>query len=108
MSFITRNLNQNITIWTAGATDVYGTPTWSSPTTIKGRWEDKQIKTVDYQGNDIISNAIVYTEIDIALGDYVYLGISADTTPPTSAREVRNYSKIPDLKNKMYLRKIIL
>jgi hypothetical protein len=108
MSFITRNLNQNITIWTAGATDVYGTPTWSSPTTIKGRWEDKQIKTVDYQGNDIISNAIVYTEIDIALGDYVYLGISADTTPPTSAREVRNYSKIPDLKNKMYIRKIIL
>jgi hypothetical protein len=108
MSFITHNLNQKITIWTAGATDVYGTPTWSSPTTIKGRWEDKQVKTIDYQGNDIISDAIVYLDVDVSFGDYIYLGVSTATSPPAAAKEIRNYSKSPDLKNKKYIRKVIL
>ena len=108
MSFITNNLFQDITKWTAGAKDRYGAPTWSAPVTIKGRWEDKQVKTTNFQGNDIISNSIVYVDVDLSFGDYIYLGISTATSPPAAAKEVRNFSKIPSLKNKFFQRKAIL
>lgn len=108
MSWTNRNLRQTITKWTAGATDIYGNPTWSSPVTLKGRWEDKQVKTVDFQGNEIISNAIVYVGEDLLLGDYIYLGTSTASSPPAAAREVRNFSKSPSLDTTKYIRKAIL
>ena len=108
MGFHTRNFYQDATYWTAGAKDLYGNPTWSSPVTVKCRWEDKQVKTIDFQGNEIISNSIVYLDVDLTLGDYLYNGISTDSSPPISAKEVRNFSKIPSLKGNAYQHKVIL
>lgn len=108
MNFVTRNLFEDITVWVAGTTDIYGNPTWSSPSTIKGRWEDKQVKAVDARGDEIISQAVVYVDTDVALGDYIYQGVSTATSPPVSAKEVRNFSKIPSLKGNIYQRKVIL
>lgn len=108
MSWISRNLKQTLTKWSAGATDVYGNPTWSSPVTVKCRWEDKQIKTLDFQGNEIISNSVVYVGEDISFGDYVYLGVSTVSSPPAAAKEVRNFSKSPSINASSFERKVIL
>ena len=97
-----------MTKWSAGSTDIYGNPTWSSPITLKCRWEDKQIKTKDFQGNDIISNSIVYVNEDLSFGDYIYLGVSTASSPPAAAKEVRNFSKTPNINATSYERKVIL
>lgn len=108
MSFITRNLIQDATKWTAGTKDLYGNPSWSSPIDVKCRWEDKQTKAVDFQGNEIISNAIVYVDTDFAMGDYIYLGISSATTPPALAKEVRNFQTSPRIRGGDSQRKVTL
>lgn len=107
MSFINRNLLQDVTVWTAGATNVFGNPTYTVRT-IKGRWEDKHIKTINFQGDEIISNAIVYVDSDVGPGDYMMLGISTASTPTTTAEEVKGFSKSPSLKVNLYQRKVVL
>jgi len=104
----TRHLKQTATLWSAGATDVYGNPTFSAPVAVPCRWEDKQTKALDFQGNEIISNSIVYVDRDYAMGDYLLLGVSVAATPPATAKEVRNFSKIPNLKATEFVRKVIL
>jgi hypothetical protein len=108
MSIATRNLKQTATLWTAGATDVYGNRTWSAPVPIPCRWEDVQEKVLDFQGNEIISKAIVYVDRDLSNNDYIGLGVYSDLTPPAAAKEVRNFSKIPNLAATQYVRKVIL
>lgn len=108
MSWVTRNLRQTVTRWTpSGARDLYGNQSWTR-STLKGRWEDTQVKTVDSQGNELISNAVVYLDSDVATGDYLFLGNSTDSTPPSTAREVKNFSKIPSLRLDTYERKAVL
>jgi hypothetical protein len=108
MTISTRHLKQTATLWTAGATDVYGNPTFSAPVTVPCRWEDKQTKAIDFQGNDIISNSIVYVDRDYTMGDYLMLGTSVSATPPSIAKEVRNFSKVPNLRATDFTRKVVL
>lgn len=107
MSFTTRNLYADITIWTIASKDGHGKPTWTT-SYAKGRWETKQEKTVDAQGNDLISNAVVFLDTDVSTGSYLYEGISTDTSPPSTAREVKNFSKIPNIRGTQFERKAIL
>ena len=107
MKLSLRNRNQTATRWTPVTTDIYGNSSYTL-STLKVRWEDKQIKTTDFRGNEIISNAIVYTGEDIGPGDYLYLGTSTATTPPYGAREVRNFNKSPNLAATDYIRKAVL
>lgn len=107
MSFINRNLLQDVTVWTAGATDVFGNPSFTVRT-IKGRWEDKQIKAINFQGDEIISSSVVYVDSDVGPGDYVMLGVSVASTPPSAAKEVKGFNKSPSLKVNLYQRKAVL
>lgn len=107
MGFPTRNLTSDITIFTIASKDIYGKPTWTT-STAKGRWEYKQEKTIDAQGNDFMSNAVVYLDTDVTTGSYLYEGISTDSSPPSTAREVKNFSKIPGIRGTYYERKAIL
>jgi hypothetical protein len=96
--FFERNLKQTATLWTKGALDAYGNPTWSTPVAIKVRWEETRQKTMDAKGNTIISNAVVYAMNDIVPGSYLYLGSSSASSPPSTAWEVKAFNKIPSLK----------
>ena len=107
MSWTQRNLRQKITLWVVSSKDVYGKPTYTS-SIIKGRWEDKQQNTVDSEGNDLVSNATVFVGIDIATGSYLYNGVSEETSPAAGSREVKNFSKIPNIRGNIYERKAIL
>jgi len=105
MSYITRNLQQNITIWTV-TTDGYGGYTYGSPTTVKGRWEEKAEMFRQLTGEETVSKAIAYLHTDVAVGSYLYLGTSTDATPPATAHQVAAAAKIPNLRNLDYLRKL--
>lgn len=107
MKLSQRNRNQISTRWTPDTLDIYGNATWIS-SSLKVRWEDKKEKTVDIEGNDIISNSIVYLGEDILIGDYLYLGSSASVSPPEGSFRVRNFSKTPNLASTDYIRKAIL
>lgn len=102
-----RNRNQTATRWVSGDLDIYGNATWTS-SNIKVRWEDKQEKAVDINGNDIVSNSIVYVGEDLNIGDYLMLGTSAEASPPEGSYRVRNFSKIPNLAATDFIRKVIL
>jgi len=107
MGWLERNLKQTITRWAAGSMDVYGNPTWTR-TVIRGRWEDRQEKVVDGQGNELISNSIVFLNSDVEIGDYLYLGLDTSAVPPSGAREVKNFSKIPSIRFDQWERKAVL
>lgn len=107
MKLSQRNRNQIATRWTSSGTDVYGNSSWTK-STIKVRWENKQQKSVDLQGNEFISNSIVYLGEDVNVGDYLYLGSSVADTPPTGSYEIKNFTKIPNIAATDYIRKAIL
>ena len=108
MSFITKNLKDTLTLWSVSSADIYGNATWTSPTQKKCRWEDRQIEFRDKTGNTLISSAILYVGEDFNVGDYVYLGISGDSSPPTAAHEVKNVQKTPSVRGDKYGWKVIL
>ena len=98
MSFITRNLKQVATVWTASGSDLYGNPTYAAPVKIKVRWEERTERTLDSTGNDILSQAFVFMSQKYDTGTYLYLGVSTDATPPNGAFPIRNFQSIPNLR----------
>ena len=107
MSWVTRNLTSIITTWTIASRDGYGKPTWTKGSA-KGRWEQRQEKAVDPQGNEFLSNAVVFLDTDVTTGDYLYQGTSTESSPPSTAREVKAFTKIPDIRGVLFERKAIL
>ena len=107
MSYITANLRQKCTIW--GVTPSgFGGYTYSSPVITNCRWEDKQELFIDKNGSEATSQSIIYTDIDVALESYIYLGESNSTAPPSSAKEVKSFRKTPNLRATEYERKVIV
>ena len=103
MSFLTKNLNQKITYWAeTGTKDVYGNSTWVSPVLLNGRWEDVNDLFVDVDGNEVLSNAKVWLDTDVAVGGYLmnreFVGGETDPSIVVDARRIRKYSKIPNLR----------
>lgn len=100
---------QQITYWPA-TPDGFGGNSFTTPQTIKGRWEDHVEETVDGMGNKLISNAVVYLDADVVVGGYLYLGVSAaaDPTLVVGTFPIRRFSKTPDIRSASYLRKAVL
>lgn len=109
MSYITRNLLESITAYTPGTPDGYGGLSFSK-ITVKARWEEKREMFRDSNGNETVSVAIVYVDTDVPVGGYLYHGLSTASSPTglTEAREVRGFSKIPNLRQTEYERKCFL
>lgn len=110
MSFVTRNLKQTLTHWSA-TPDGYGGYTFSAPTTYACRWEDKNVLFTDEHGEEVVSSAVVLLATDLAIGDYVALGDQtgvADPTTLTGAHRIRQGNKVTDLRNVVALRKVFL
>ncbi len=110
MSYITRNLRQNVTYWSPGTNDGFGGRNFGSPTIVKGRWEDKVELFMDASGNEVISVAKVYLGIDVENKGYLFLGTStgANPTSVSDAREIRSFRKIPNLKGTLFERLVFL
>ncbi len=100
MSFLTRNLKEDITVWRQDpAKDGFGNLTYQSPSFLKGRWEENSDLKFDLAGREVIPEAVVFLKEDVKQGDFLLLGrdTTASPTPTTEASEVRKFRKIPTL-----------
>lgn len=92
-------LNQVVTKWTA-VDDGFGGYTYTAPQLVMARWEEKGELFRDRNGEEKVSQAIVYLDSASAVGDWLYLGdASGNASPPDGSFEVQAYHKSPDLRS---------
>ncbi len=123
MSFLSNNLKQTAVYWALTGLDGYGQHTYAEPVELDCRWEDKQEKFTDLEGNENVSQALVYFKTDITKGldgwGFLFLGsltdLASDTSNPTSESldpydiyEIKSYRKTPTIKNSRSERKVWL
>ncbi len=116
MSLIKRMRKQFCVYWGSPVNDKKGGFTYGTPVELTCRWEDSQVKYVTAQGEDKVSKAIVYVSQDVDVGGFLWLGRLANiptgssTNPKlaTGSGEIKNFSKLPNMKAKEFLRKAIL
>lgn len=106
-----RKLNDTATTWSV-TSDGFGGFTFGSPVTIRCRWEDKSELFRDPTGDEVVSNAVVFLESDVVVGDYLYHGTSTEADPVAAhgslAQRIKQFNKIPDLRSVEQLRKAFL
>jgi hypothetical protein len=107
MGWITGNLKQTATVYSRGAPDGMGGYSFSS-STVKCRWEDKQVLFLTNDGEESTSRAIIYVDTDISIGSMIILGEVTDATPPKGSYEVLHFNKSPSVKGGQFERKVIV
>jgi len=107
---IFNHLYQKATYWAPGAVSGFGGRTFSAPVTIRVRWEDRAELFIDADGNEVRSRSIVYSDISVKQGGYLFLGESTATDPTTvnNAYEIRDVTSTPNLYASTFLYKIVL
>lgn len=117
MTYLTKLHKQTIIYWANPTTDGFGGYTYTAPVDIIGRWEEKQEMFLDKEGKETLSRAMVYLSQDVSLGGFLYLGALADLASPidethpknvSGTFEIRQITKIPDVKGVSFERKAIL
>lgn len=110
MSFITGNLKQTATYWAPTTLNSFGKPTFVAPVTISCRWEDKEVKFYDAQGDERVSKSIVYLASDVLNTGYLYLGTSTESSPHgvVGTLEIKGFKKTPNIKGTLFERKAFL
>lgn len=101
MSWYTRQLESSgCTFWAFSGTDDFGNTQFSSPVYVDCRWEDKQELFRNEEGNEVMSEAVVLLGSSVSIEGYLYHGTSSgsDPTAISDAKEIRQYSEIPDIK----------
>lgn len=108
---IDRKLNQ-VGTWWSTTPNGYGGDNFGTPTKISMRWEDLQEVIPAAEGTkEKISNAVVFVDRDISVGDYLCQGdhtIDSDPTLVDGALKVQHYGKVTDLRNVQSLRRAML
>ena len=113
-SFASRSLNQDITYWapsTSGETNDFGHPIFSTPTLIKGHWQDKVQQIRKSTGVEVVSMAEVHVDRDVDESGYLALGDFTEEADPESveeAREIQTVLKTADLRNLDHERRAFL
>lgn len=108
MSWITAKLHQKATYWAPSGNDGFGNATFSAPSTINCRWEERTDLFIDAAGKEARSHARVYVDTDVEINGYLYLGISSSTAPEAAAHLIKDFRKIPDLNAINYERRVML
>jgi len=92
-------LTQDVTFWTAGASDVNGSPSFSAPVSIKARWARKDGIATDDKGDDQKTEFVIYATVLIPKRARVVLGVDVSATPPSGSRIVMSNVDNPSLTN---------
>lgn len=101
-------LREKATVW-AASPDGYGGFTFSAPTKVMCRWQDRQEEFVDFQGRQLVSASVVYLESKVDPGSFIALGEFTAADPVSvGAKEVKSYSRTHDLRNMQTLHKVHL
>lgn len=78
--FITRHFHQDLVYWGTPENDGYGGFVFDDPVEIKGRCEYKVERVLLGNGEETVSQAIVYTDEILDEGGYLYLGTLDDSS----------------------------
>lgn len=103
-------LKQKATWWSV-TPDSYGGDTFGVPQVLDCRWEGRQESFVgQIDRREMISNAMVFLDRDIAVGDYLFEGesLAVDPTVLTGTFKVQRFDSIPDLRNLEKVRRAVL
>jgi hypothetical protein len=79
MNILKNKLNQKVTVWTPGAVDEFGKPTFSRKV-INGRFESYLTKSFSEENMQIVSSSIFYSLEEIQTGSYIKEGTYVSTT----------------------------
>jgi len=97
---VTRHLREDITLWVASP-DEFGGFTFSAPQALMGRWEERAELYIDSKGQEAVSKAVVFLSADVTVGDFLYHGesVAADPMQLAGAQQIKQFAKVPDLRN---------
>ncbi len=106
MSWLIRLLKQTCTYWEPGVPDASGNYIYTAPVSIACHWEDKQEEYIASDGAKKISQSIVTVGQDLQTGGYLFLGISAATSPGEveGAHLIQAFAKVPGVSAKEFER----
>jgi hypothetical protein len=105
-----RALNQDATLWAASPSG-YGGDAFTAPTLVKCRWEARHETFVGIlDRREIISNAVVFIDRDVEVGDYLAEGDQTAQADPTTitAFKVQRFDRLTDLRSLTTLRRAVL
>tara|TARA_R100001086_G_scaffold205990_1_gene121793 strand:- start:113 stop:439 length:327 start_codon:yes stop_codon:yes gene_type:complete len=107
---LTTDYNQDMTYWANPVTTSVGGISFDAPVALKVRWEERAERFLDTNGEEVVSRAVIWVKEDVDIGGYVYLGSSilTDPTDLDDAYPIRQFFKIPDLRNLFNERRIFL
>lgn len=98
---MSRHNHQTATYWGEGQLDGFAAMTHPAPVQIKVRWQDTQKLFIDDMGEQLLSRSIVYCQQPVAVGGYLYLGVSTEANPTgrSGAHRIKAVSITPNLSN---------
>lgn len=102
---------QTATYWAPNTVNEYAERSYSTPTTIPVRWENRTETFLDKAaGKEVRSHAVVYVETDIDTDGFLYLGTSVVSDPDNvdGAFRIRRFDKTVSVKGNKFLRKVWL
>lgn len=111
--YLTKNLNQTVVYWGNPQPDGFGGHSYDDPVEVDARWQHKQELFVNVAGQEVRSAAIVYTDQDVDLDGYLYLGeltdlSSGEEVDPqivSDAHRIGAFRRTPNLKASAFERK---
>ncbi len=111
MNAVANSFQDKISWWVA-TSDHQGGYNFELQPTLTGRWEEKQELYRRFgSGEDTASSVVIYLMGDGEMPqilDYLCLGVLLTERPPTTALQVNQVAKTPDLRNLRNLVKIWL
>lgn len=106
-----RRYTQELTYWAPAEENDFGEEAFEAPVAISGRWENRQDKVVTASGEEIVSKAFAYVDVDLQIEGYLALGNHLDQTNPTmveAAEEIKGTIVISSLRTNTEVKAIIL
>ena len=74
-------LTQTVTYWGTPVNDGTGKFTYATPVTKTCRWETRTENSIDADGSEFVSKAVVFASEQFDLNGWCYLGTSTETNP---------------------------
>lgn len=97
-----RNMNMLITYWAVTGENEYGASSFGAPVLLLGRWEESSQQFRTPQGDDSVSKAVVWVPQDVTIDGYLALDNQTAFSSPdlvNGAEQIRQFTKVPDLRN---------
>lgn len=96
-----RNLREEATVWQT-TPDGMGGYTFLTPYKVKCRWENRSELFLNSEGREVLSNAIVFVNNALDVGDYIAYGDQTPYDDPTyqefQVYPIRRFDSVPDLR----------